>query len=84
MLYVKGVKIIGEQVFKYGSTTATKPTPETITLKAEQTNFSSTECAWYYKNSNEQWIEIEEYDNQNTMTVNYNDNDNIFVGQYVP
>ena len=77
---VKSVKIIGEQVFKYNSTTATKPTPETITLKAEQTNFTSTECAWYYKNSNGQWVELELYDNQNTMTINYNDN--IFIGQY--
>lgn len=77
---VKSVKIIGEQVFKYSSTTATKPTPETITLKAEQTNFTSTECAWYYKDVNGKWVELILYDNQNTMTVNYNDN--IFVGQY--
>lgn len=77
---VKSVKIIGEQVFKYSSTTATKPTPETITLKAEQTNFTSTECAWYYKDVNGKWVELVLYDNQNTMTVNYNDN--IFVGQY--
>ena len=76
----KTVKIVGEQTFKYNSTTATKPTPETITLKAEQTNFTSTECAWYYKDANGKWVELVLYDNQNTMTVNYNDN--IFVGQY--
>ena len=76
----KTVKIVGEQTFKYNSTTATKPTPETITLKAEQTNFTSTECAWYYKDANGKWIELVLYDNQNTMIVNYNDN--IFVGQY--
>ena len=77
---VKSVRIVGEQVFKYSSTTATIPTPKTITLTAEQTNFTSTECAWYYKNSNEQWVELELYDNQNTMTINYDDN--IFIGQY--
>ena len=79
-LTAKTVKIVGEQTFKYSSTTATKPTPESITLRVEQNNFSSTECAWYYKNSSGDWIEIEEYDNQNSMIVNYNDN--IFVGQY--
>ena len=76
----KTVKIVGEQTFKYSSSTAIKPSPETITLKAEQTNFTSTECAWYYKDINGNWVELILYDNQNTMTVNYNDN--IFVGQY--
>ena len=74
------VKLIGNQYFKYGTDTTQPPTPTSITLTAEQYNFSSTNAHWYYKNSSNSWVELTNYANQNTLVINYNDN--IFVGQY--
>ena len=74
------VKVVGNQFFKYGTDTTQPPTPTSITLTAEQYNFSSTNVHWYYKNSSNSWVELTNYANQNTLVINYNDD--IFVGQY--
>ena len=74
------VKITGQQCFKYGSDISQPPTPSSITLTAEQYNFTSTNAHWYYKNSSGSWVELTNYANQNTLLINHTDN--IFVGEY--
>ena len=74
------VKVTGEQYFKYSSNTSQPPTPSSITLTAEQYNFTSTNAHWYYKNSSGTWVELTNYANQNTLLINHTDN--IFVGEY--
>lgn len=74
------VKVTGEQYFKYSSDISQPPTPSSITLTAEQYNFTSTNAHWYYKNSSGTWVELTNYANQNTLLINHTDD--IFVGEY--
>ena len=53
---------------------------QAINLEKFTDVINSAEHTANYKDVNGKWVELVLYDNQNTITVNYNDN--IFIGQY--